>query len=66
MLITALGAGEGGKTKRSHVLDAMGLAAEIADRVIRVSFGPSTSESDVDAFADAWAALAAESRARAA
>ncbi|NJC06336.1 cysteine desulfurase [Sphingomonas kaistensis] len=64
--VSAGSACSSGKVKTSHVLAAMGAPPEFADKVIRVSFGPSTSESDIDAFADAWAGLATRSKARAA
>ncbi|GAA4016208.1 cysteine desulfurase family protein [Sphingomonas swuensis] len=64
--VSAGSACSSGKTKTSHVLAAMGMDPDVADKVIRVSFGPSTSENDVDRFAEAWSALAAEARARAA
>jgi cysteine desulfurase len=42
-----------GKVRRSHVLDAMGVPASLADGAIRVSLGWSTTESDVHRFAAA-------------
>jgi cysteine desulfurase len=39
-----------GKVKRSHVLDAMGVAPALADGAIRVSFGWNSTEVDVDRF----------------
>jgi cysteine desulfurase len=50
-----------GKVGASHVLAAMGIDG--ADECIRVSLGWTTTEADVDAFADAWLALAARRRA---
>jgi cysteine desulfurase len=64
--VSAGSACSSGKVKTSHVLAAMGLSPDVAERVIRVSFGPSTSEAEVDAFAEAWGSLAAEARSRAA
>jgi cysteine desulfurase len=64
--VSAGSACSSGKVKTSHVLEALGAAPEFADKVIRVSFGPSTSEAEVDAFAAAWASLANEAKARAA
>ncbi len=64
--VSAGSACSSGKVKTSHVLDAMGAPPAFADKVIRVSFGPSTSEAEVDAFADAWVGLAAGAKARAA
>ena len=46
-----------GTMKTSHVLQALGLAEELAERVIRVSFGWDTTAADVDAFAKAWRGL---------
>jgi cysteine desulfurase len=39
-----------GKVKRSHVLEAMGVPSALADGAIRVSFGWSSEEDDVDMF----------------
>jgi cysteine desulfurase len=47
-----------GKAKASHVLEAMGVPAEIAAGYLRVSFGPATSEAEVDAFLAEFARLA--------
>jgi cysteine desulfurase len=43
-----------GKVQPSHVLAAMGVAAPVAQGAIRVSLGPTTTESEVDRFLDAW------------
>jgi cysteine desulfurase len=64
--VSAGSACSSGANKVSHVLTAMGLERDLIDRTIRVSFGASTTEAEVDAFADAWKALAAGARARAA
>ena len=42
-----------GKVKRSHVLDAMGVASDIAKGALRVSFGHSSSREDVIQFLSA-------------
>ncbi len=42
-----------GKVKRSHVLDAMGVASDIAKGAVRVSFGYSSSNGDVIRFLSA-------------
>ncbi|WP_254602098.1 cysteine desulfurase family protein [Sphingomonas bacterium] len=55
-----------GTLKRSPVMAAIGLAPEAADEVIRVSFGWTTTAEEVAVFADAWAALARTTEARAA
>jgi cysteine desulfurase len=52
-----------GKVGVSHVLQAMGLDAQAAGEAIRVSLGWTTTEAEIDAFADAWAALAARRKA---
>jgi cysteine desulfurase len=46
-----------GKVKASHVLEAMGVAPDIAKGVLRVSFGWTTRESDIDQFLGALARL---------
>jgi cysteine desulfurase len=46
-----------GKVQPSHVLAAMGVAANLAQGAIRVSLGPITTESEVDRFLDAWIRL---------
>ncbi|NBX42900.1 MAG: aminotransferase, partial [Rhodobacteraceae bacterium] len=53
--ISAGSACSSGKVKSSAVLQAMGLAPEMAGCAIRVSLGPQTQEADVMAFAEAWA-----------
>jgi cysteine desulfurase len=45
-----------GKSKPSHVLEAMGVPADVAVRAMRVSLGWPTTEADVARFADAFAA----------
>ena len=44
-----------GKSKPSHVLDAMGVPAELAVRAMRVSLGWTTANEDIAHFADAFA-----------
>lgn len=61
--VSAGSACSSGSMKRSHVLTAMGLAPELADRVIRISFGPKTSEAEVDAIAAACRRIAERARA---
>jgi cysteine desulfurase len=48
-----------GKVRRSHVLDAMGLPAPLAEGAIRVSLGWNSTESDVKRFASAFEKLVA-------
>jgi cysteine desulfurase len=43
-----------GKVARSHVLEAMGVAPELAAGAIRVSLGWSTTETDIERFLAAW------------
>lgn len=56
--VSAGSACSSGSMKPSHVLRAMGWPEAEAREVVRVSFGPATSEAEVDAFADSWEALA--------
>jgi cysteine desulfurase len=44
----------------------MGLSADVAANVIRVSFGPDTSEADVGRFLAEWRRVAERAAARAA
>jgi len=46
-----------GKVEPSHVLDAMDAGEADATQAIRVSLGHETTETDIDAFCDAWLAL---------
>jgi len=43
-----------GKVQPSHVLAAMGVARPLAEGAIRVSFGPTTTDSDLEKFLNAW------------
>jgi len=43
-----------GSMKPSRVLEAMGIPPEVAASAVRVSFGPDTSEADVDRFIAEW------------
>jgi cysteine desulfurase len=47
-----------GKVQPSHVLQAMGFAAEIAMGGVRLSLGWSTSDADIDRCLEAWRKLA--------
>lgn len=58
--VSAGSACSSGSLKTSHVLGAMGWDDMAAGEVVRVSFGPSTSEADVDRFIAAWSAMAAK------
>lgn len=61
--VTAGSACASGSLKTSHVLTAMGWPEEKAREVIRVSFGPQTRESDVDALLGEWQAMFGKRRA---
>jgi cysteine desulfurase len=55
-----------GKMKASEVLAAMNIPTDIASGFIRVSFGPSTREADVDRFLGEWRRIAERAGAKAA
>jgi cysteine desulfurase len=55
--VSAGAACSSGKVARSHVLEAMGVADEIADCAIRVSLGWRTTVQDLDLLYDAWTGL---------
>jgi cysteine desulfurase len=61
--VSAGAACSSGKVGASHVLAAMGLDPALARSAIRVSLGWGSTEADVDAFAAAWAHVAARRRA---
>jgi cysteine desulfurase len=63
--VSAGSACSSGKAKASHVLAAMGVEPDVAAGFLRLSFGPDTSEADVDAFLAEFARLA-ERKSRAA
>lgn len=54
-----------GKAKASHVLAAMAIPEEVAAGFLRLSFGPDTSEAEVDAFLAEFGRIAARLRASA-
>lgn len=56
--VSAGSACSSGSLKASHVLLAMGWTDEAAGEVVRVSFGPRTSEAEIDRFASLWTAIA--------
>jgi cysteine desulfurase len=64
--ISAGSACSSGKVKESVVLQAMGYPPEISGSSIRVSMGPTTTEDEVNRFADAYISAAERYRARAA
>lgn len=53
-----------GKVKRSHVLQAMGVPSALADGAIRVSFGWSSEEDDVELFRTAFSKTVGTIRAK--
>lgn len=55
-----------GKVKQSRVLKAMGLNDKDAECALRVSLGPTTTEQEILAFAEAWCAQEKKVRRRAA
>jgi cysteine desulfurase len=64
--VSAGSACSSGKMEKSKVLAAMKVPPELADSFVRVSFGPSTSEADVDRFVTEWRRLASRAKTQAA
>jgi cysteine desulfurase len=64
--VSAGSACSSGKMKASEVLVAMKVPEEVAAGFIRLSFGSTTSEADVDAFLAEWRKIAARAKAQAA
>jgi cysteine desulfurase len=64
--VSAGSACSSGSMKPSRVLAAMGLPEEIASAVIRVSFGPSTGDADIDRFLTEWRKIRNHAKAQAA
>lgn len=64
--VSAGSACSSGAMKGSAVLAAMNVAPEIAGSFLRISFGPNTSEADVDAVLAEWRRIAERVRAKAA
>jgi cysteine desulfurase len=64
--ISAGSACSSGSMKPSRVLEAMGISADVASSVIRVSFGPGTNEDDVSRFITEWRGIGDRARSRAA
>jgi|tagenome__1003787_1003787.scaffolds.fasta_scaffold20914946_2 cysteine desulfurase len=64
--VSAGSACSSGKMKASEVLAAMKVPADIAGGFIRVSFGPSTSEADIDRFLAEWRRIQSRGKAVAA
>jgi len=63
--VSAGSACSSGKMKDSAVLAAMRVAPEVASSFLRISFGPATSEGEIDAFLDQWRWIAERMRAAA-
>ena len=61
--VSAGSACSSGTLKVSHVLGAMGWDNNTASEVIRVSFGPETSEDEIARFIEVWRSIAARARA---
>jgi cysteine desulfurase len=55
--VSAGSACSSGTLKTSHVLGAMAWDVAAASEVVRVSFGPETSEADIDRFVASWIAI---------
>ena len=52
--VSAGAACSSGKVQPSHVLAAMGVPSPLARAAVRLSLGPTTMDSDVDRFIEAW------------
>jgi cysteine desulfurase len=61
--VSAGSACSSGAMKESVVLAAMNVSADVASSFIRVSFGPNTSEADVDRFLVEWKRIASRAQA---
>jgi cysteine desulfurase len=61
--VSAGSACSSGKMKESAVLAAMGVPQEIANGFLRISFGPHTTEGEVDAFVAEWGRIASRQKA---
>jgi len=64
--VSAGSACSSGKMKASEVLAAMNVPPDIAGSFVRVSFGPRTSEADVDRFLTEWRRIRSRAKAEAA
>ena len=64
--VSAGSACSSGAMKSSSVLAAMGVASDVASGFLRISFGPQTSEANVDRFLAEWRRIAERSAAKAA
>ena len=61
--VSAGSACSSGSLKTSHVLTAMGWSEAAAREVIRVSFGPQTTDAEIEALVAAWTSIAGKRRA---
>ena len=61
--VSAGSACSSGKMKESAVLAAMGVAPDVANGFLRISFGPNTTEAEVDAFLREWTRIASRQKA---
>jgi cysteine desulfurase len=59
--VSAGSACSSGKVGTSHVLEAMGVARDVAEGTIRISIGPATTKDDIGAFVAAWKSIAGAS-----
>ena len=64
--VSASSACSSGKMKASEVMAAMKVPQDLAGSFVRVSFGPSTTEADVDRFLGEWRRIADRAKAAAA
>lgn len=64
--VSAGSACSSGAMKGSAVLAAMGVRSDVAAGFLRISFGPETSEADIDRFLVEWSRIAERTAARAA
>jgi cysteine desulfurase len=55
--VSAGSACSSGKVAASHVLEAMGVAREVAATALRVSLGWGTSAAEIDRFVEVWAEI---------
>jgi cysteine desulfurase len=53
-----------GSMRRSHVLEAMGIDSDLADRTIRISLGWTTTVGEIERFAEVWLSMAAQAQVR--
>jgi cysteine desulfurase len=60
--VSAGSACSSGKVSRSHVLDAMGVANDLSQAVLRVSFGWASKAEDAEKLVESWGHLAHKAR----